>query len=63
VERTGKRTKVVLDDSLALSYATITASAFRVGVDREVAFSAKLAREDLDNAKKEQKKKKKDDKG
>ena len=59
VERTGERTAVALDADRALEYAQSAAAAFGVGPDRQVDFSIKRARDDLEKAKKEQSAKKK----
>jgi CRISPR-associated protein Csb1 len=47
VERTGHRSGVGLDGSIALEYAKITAKSFGVGEDRQVTFSRDRAKADI----------------
>jgi CRISPR-associated protein Csb1 len=54
VNRTGQRINLAFDPTQIKQYAENAAKRFGVGEDREFVFSAKLAREDLEKAKKEQ---------
>jgi CRISPR-associated protein Csb1 len=54
VGRTGQRTALALDRAQVAAYAETAAKGFGVGQDREFVFSAKLARDDLEKAKKDQ---------
>jgi CRISPR-associated protein Csb1 len=56
VNRTGQRTGLVFDPTQITAYAKNAAGRFGVGPDREFVFSAILARDDLEKAKKEQSK-------
>jgi CRISPR-associated protein Csb1 len=54
VHRTGQRRDVTFDPAQITAYAENAAAQFEVGPDREFVFSAKIARDDLERAKKEQ---------
>ena len=56
VHRTGQRNDVAFDPAQISGYAKNAAKRFGVGPDREFVFSTKVAREDLEKAKKEQSK-------
>jgi CRISPR-associated protein Csb1 len=56
VHRTGQRNDVMFDSGQICRYAKNAAKRFGVGSDREFVFSTKVAREDLEKAKKEQSK-------
>jgi CRISPR-associated protein Csb1 len=59
VERSGNRVPVIMTQDTVMAYAQNASKAFGIAHDREFSFSAKLAREDLAKAKKEQSKPKK----
>jgi CRISPR-associated protein Csb1 len=56
VHRTGQRNDVAFDPAQISGYAKNAAKRFGVGPDREFVFSTKVARADLEKAKKEQSK-------
>jgi CRISPR-associated protein Csb1 len=54
VNRMGERSDLAIDSGQIAHFAEKSAKQFGIGPDREFIFSAKLAKEDLDKAKKEQ---------